>query len=67
MTAVAALHKQIALYRQMTAEQRLALALDLHLLSCDVAREGIRRAYPGADASEVERRLRDRLELIRAA
>jgi len=67
MTAVAALDKQIERYRAMTGEQRLGVALDLHLLSCDIAREGIRRAHPDADASEVERLLRHRLELTRSA
>jgi hypothetical protein len=63
MTAAAALEKQILLYRRMTGEQRLAIALDLHELSCDVAREGIRHQYPEADANEVERLLRRRIEL----
>ena len=66
MTAAAALDKQIERYRQMTGEQRLGLALDLHEMSCDIAREGIRRAHPGADAAEVERLLHRRLELARA-
>lgn len=66
MTAAAALEKQIASYRNMTGEQRLAVALELHQLSCDVAREGIRRANPGADAGRVERLLQRRLELSRA-
>ena len=67
MTAATALDKQIERYRQMTGEERLAIALDLHELACGVAREGIRRAHPGADAAEVERWLRRRLELARAA
>ena len=67
MTAAAALDKQIERYRQMTGEQRLALALELHELSCDIAREGIRRQNPRADAAEVERLLHRRLELARAA
>ena len=67
MTAEAALEKQIERYRQMTGEQRLAVALDLHEMSCDIAREGIRHQHPNADAAEVERRLRQRLELARAA
>jgi hypothetical protein len=53
------------LYRKMTGEQRLAIALDRHELNCDVAREGIRRQFPGADEAEVERQLRRRLELAR--
>lgn len=58
-----ALQEQIRSYRRMTGEQRLALALELHELSCNVAREGIRRQHPGADAAEVERLLRERLRL----
>ena len=67
MTAQAALEKQIERYRQMTGEQRLAIALKLHELSCNVAREGIRRQNPNADDGEVERLLRRRIELARAA
>ena len=63
MTPEAALDAQIARYRQMTGEQRLAIALDLHELACDVAREGIRRQHPDASAGEVESLLRHRLEL----
>ncbi len=51
VTAAAALEKQIGRYRQMTGEQRLAIALELHDLSCDIAREGIRRQNPAADAA----------------
>ena len=60
-----ALQEQIERYRQMTGEQRLAIALELHELSCNVAREGIRRQNPNADEAEVERLLRQRLELAR--
>ena len=67
MTAAAALEKQIQLYRQMTGEQRLAIALNLHEMSCEIAREGIRRQHPEADADEVERLLRRRIELARSA
>ena len=49
----------------MTGEQRLKIALDLHELSCNVAREGIRDQHPQADASEVERLLRLRIEFER--
>jgi len=66
VTAARALEKQIERYRQMSGEERLALALELHQLSCDIAREGIRRQHPAADAIEVERLLRHRLELARA-
>jgi Rv0078B-related antitoxin len=60
-----ALKEQIELYRRMTGEQRLAIALDLHELACNVAREGIRYQNPQADEVEVERLLRQRLELAR--
>ena len=63
MTAQAALEKQIELYRKMTGEQRLAIALDLHELACDMAREGIRHQHPGADAAKVEQLLQARLKL----
>jgi hypothetical protein len=65
MNAAKASEKQIELYRRMTGEQRLAIALGLHELSCEVAREGIRRQHPKADAAEVERLLHHRIELAR--
>ena len=67
MTPQDALDLQIKRYREMSGEQRLAIALDLHELSCDVAREGIRAQHPDADESEVERLLRHRLELVRGS
>ena len=67
MTAETASKKQIERYRQMTGEQRLAIALELHEMSCNITREGIRRQNPNADAAEVERLLRHRIELARAA
>ena len=65
MTPDDALELQISRYRQMSGEQRLAVALELHELACDVARAGIRRQFPHADEPEIERRLRQRLELAR--
>ena len=67
MNAATALNEQIKRYRHMTGEQRLTLALELHEMSCEIAREGIRQQHPQADAAEVERLLRRRLELARAA
>lgn len=67
MTAATALDKQIERYRQMTGEQRLKIALDLHEMSCNIAREGIRRQHPDANEAEVEKFLHARLELARAA
>lgn len=54
---------QIEQYRRLTGEQRLAVALDLHELSCDVAREGIRMQNPGIPKEDIERLLRRRIEL----
>jgi Rv0078B-related antitoxin len=67
MTAEAALDKQIERYRRTIGEERLAIALDLHEMACEVARGGIRRQHLDADAEEVERLLHRRLELARAA
>lgn len=64
MSPEQALSEQIERYRRMTGEQRLAIALEWHELSCNVAREGIRQQHPEADEAEVERRLRQRLELV---
>ena len=66
MTPDGELAEQLRRSRQMTGEERLLIALRLHELSCDVAREGIRRQYPGATPEEVERHLPDRLELARS-
>ena len=67
MTAATALERQVQLYRRMTGEQRLAIALELHEVSCEIAREGIRLRHPEASAKEVERLLRRRTELSRSA
>ncbi len=63
MTPAKALDEQIKRYRRMTGEQRLSIALALHELSCNVAREGIRRQNPNADEVEVECLLHRRLAL----
>jgi len=62
MTPDEALQRQIECYRKMTGQMRLQIALDLHALACDLAREGIRRRFPGASQEEVDRHLRMRLE-----
>jgi hypothetical protein len=61
-----ALAYQIAQYRKMTGEQRLAIALELHELACAVAREGIKAQHPDATPQDVERLLRQRLSLMDA-
>ena len=63
MTPEAALEAQIERYRRMTGEERLAIALRLHELSCNVARDGIRAQFPGATEEEVERKLQERIRL----
>ena len=63
MTPQAAVDAQIEKYRAMTGEERLKVALDLHELSCEIARDGIRHQYPEASPDEVERRLRQRITL----
>jgi hypothetical protein len=56
---------QVDRYRRMTCEERIGIALRLHALSCEMARVGIRRQHPEADEGEVNRLLRQRLELAR--
>ncbi len=67
MNAATALQKQIERYRQMTGEQRLKIALDMHEMACNIARAGIRRQHPLASEAEVENLLHARLKLARAA
>ena len=65
MTPWAAYQRQIEMYRAMSGEQRLQIALNLHELACNVTREGIRHQNPGITEEEVERELRRRIELSR--
>ena len=65
MSPEAATKMQIERYRRMTGEERLGIALRLHELSCEMARVGIRRQHPKAGENEVNRLLRQRLELAR--
>jgi len=55
---------QVQAYRRLTGEERLAIALRLHDLSCDIAREGIRRQHPGASEVQVNELLRARLQAV---
>jgi hypothetical protein len=57
--------RQIEMYRAMTGEQRLEIALRLHELSCNIARHGIRQQHPHATNQDVERFLAERLTLAR--
>jgi len=65
MTPEEALEKQLERYRQMTGQQRLQIALNLHKLACAVAEQGIRRQFPDADDATVEQELRRRIQLAR--
>lgn len=65
MTPQAALDIQIDRYRAMTRQERVAIALRLHEMACEMARLGIRRQNPKASAAQVEELLRQRLELAR--
>jgi hypothetical protein len=49
----------------MTREQRVAIALGLHELACEMSRLGIRRQHPNATPAEVEELLSRRVELAR--
>ena len=66
MSPEAALGYQIDRYREMSGEERLGIALDLHGFSCEIAREGIRAQHPEADENEVERWLHQRISLAPA-
>lgn len=65
MTPDEALAKQIELYRGMTPERRLKIALDLHTFVCNLSRAGIRRRFPDAAEEQVEQLLRQRIEMGR--
>lgn len=67
MKPQAALETQLNLYRAMTREQRVGVALRLHELACEMARLGIRRQHPTATPEEVEKLLRRRLELAQGS
>jgi len=67
MTPQAGLEKQLVRYRAMSREERVAIALRLHELACEMARLGIRRQNPAASAAEIEAQLRQRLELARTS
>jgi hypothetical protein len=56
-----AFQKQLEIYRRMTGGQRVEIALNLHQLSCDVSREGIRHQHPNATPKEVEEYLKQRI------
>jgi hypothetical protein len=55
--------KQIEAYRKMSGEQRLAIGLQLHELSCEIARESIRSRFPEASKELIEEKLRARIRL----
>lgn len=62
MTPTEVAQYQIERYRQMSGEERLLIGLNLHEMSCEVARDGIRGRYPNATPEMVEAKLRERLQ-----
>ncbi len=63
MTPATFTQNQIEKYRQMSGEKRLLIGLELHELSCEIARDGIRGRYPEADKAFVEEQLHQRIRL----
>ncbi len=61
MTPFEITQQQIQRYRQMSGQERLSVALDLHELSCEIARDGIRARFPDASVELIEAKLRERL------
>ena len=51
----------VSLAKRMTAEERGRAGFELFVSACEMTRAGLRHDYPGADAAEIERLLRDRL------
>jgi len=65
MTPEDALNKQIELYRGMSGEQRLKIALDLHTFIAMFRVPGFGGVTPHATEDEVEQHLRPRIEMGR--
>ena len=63
MTPKQQFEAQIEKCRAMSGEERLKVAFDLHGLSCQTARDGIRHQHPEASADEGERLLRKQTAL----
>jgi hypothetical protein len=59
--------KQLQAFRQMTGEQRLALALEMWRTACDVTRAGIRAQHPEFSAAQVEREIARRIMIANGA
>lgn len=61
MNPILATAMQQERYRQMTGEQRLAIALRIHELACGITLEGIRFQFPKESPEQHEQRLKDRI------
>jgi len=61
MTPTEFTQQQIDRYRRMTGQERLTIALELHELSCEIARDGIRSRFPDASVEFIEAKLHERL------
>lgn len=66
MTPQAALDYQIKRYREMSGEERLAIALEMHEHECDLVRASIQAQHPDVERSEVERLFRRRISAARS-
>jgi len=58
--------RQIEKYRDMSGDERLLIGLQLHQLSCEIARDAIRARFPAASPSQIEEKLTQRLRLAYA-
>jgi hypothetical protein len=63
MTPDDATRRQIDAYRRMTGEERLRVALGLHEISCNVARQAIRNQSPSVTDEQIEEKLRQRIRI----
>jgi hypothetical protein len=65
MSSEALLEVQIEPYRNMTGEQRLKIALDMHMEWCNESCDAIRRQHPHADEQMVLQLLREQIDFER--
>lgn len=56
---------QIKRYREMSGEERLAMALEMHEQDCDILRASIQAQHPGIDKFEVEKLFHRRISAAR--
>jgi hypothetical protein len=59
--------KQLQVFRQMTGEQRLAIAMEMWRTACNVTRAGIRAQHPEFTAAQVDREIARRIMIANGA